>query len=284
MVEEEMIEDPKSVQDIRDVLSNYHHQQSRLSRAISSITNGQFDAKDILHGLKTIEQNANSVGDYLTTKIPTKYYNERRALDSTKAYEVLFLPELLEMILATIADILNVYRACKDTRAIIQASLKIQIKLFLRPTGYRKRGQTELTPGPAADLSWVKFEQASPEHLQPFFIFQHKEGESDSRLPPVASLWKHMYISQPEVWHAWIRVCCTNCGDLSPPPAKDENDTSLENAIVYSENHRLTFGELYDRADELSAASTVVRFAIILWTRPAISNLKLSTTIKMTDH
>lgn len=121
----------------RAALSNHHNLQSQLSDIVAAMTQGQCDKDEAFHQLTIMQKSVYGIGEYLSATIPTEHYNERRASDSAIAAKVLQIPKLLEQILehTGACDIINVSATCRQLKAIIEASPRLQTLLFLRPAG-----------------------------------------------------------------------------------------------------------------------------------------------------
>lgn len=121
----------------RQVLSNYHELQANLAEHIAAIKGGHCDTAAVLHQLEAMQRNVTGIGNFLSCVVPNKFYTERKHKTSTIAERVLQIPELLDSILehGNIFDILNMRQTCHQIQGTIDASPRLQTRLFLRPEG-----------------------------------------------------------------------------------------------------------------------------------------------------
>lgn len=238
----------------RSVLSQYYELQVRLSDHAAAIRNESFDTAQLLRQVEAIQRNLKDIGNFLSCTVPNKFYHERRTATSETAARVFHIPELLELILehCTTFDLIEMRKTCTGIKATIEASPKLQGKLFLRPEGalvdlldeeswlqgIQAHPKSRLLNNPLDPSAWfeVHHDYAGGRHVTITFT----PDQSGKQLPHVGDLWKRMLICQPPITTVdVVREC-----------AKHHRFCQLESYPRDPSDERpLTFGDLYDEAN-----------------------------------
>ena len=193
---------------------NYHYElQSNITALIAAAEQDQLDTKSTHKALRTLQSNANGIGEYPRHQLQPKYYNERRLPESSIAIHVLRIPELLELILFNldVRDVLNVSVTCRWLKHIIEASPKLRPNLFLAPVkstpGKKPRWQTPFLPRSVPGFEGFIADDWPPVNGFEVLAFFDFEDER-SMLPRVGSKCKDMLICQPPEHHMWVSISC----------------------------------------------------------------------------
>lgn len=235
---------------MRDALEHQQQLQSHLSSLISAANNGN-SISDLAQQLSTIQIHVNGMSEYLSLTIPPILYNERRQPSSTKASEVLLIPELSEMILVHIGlfNLFNVSATCCGLKAIIDDSPKLQTALFLRPGGEPKGKFTYYCANPLARhfrFSTFAFPANQRFEDRRDVIVELSENGRQDRLRFLGRKFKNMQIYRPPIYRMSCTVRCLSCGHHDVDNLIWSQD---EHEIVNSNG--LTLGELHDVADKI---------------------------------
>lgn len=228
------------------VLSDHFNLQAQLSNTALSIESKTLNKDDLVH-LAAIQKKAESVGTSLTYTIPTKLYNAHRSPDSLTACKILVLPELLESILAynSVFDILKVYQTCRQLKAIIDESTPLQTQLFLRKARISSpistKLQLHLLNHAIPDFIIVP----STVNMDGTFHIIIQFSAHERKLAAVGQMWKRMLICQPPLTSVKVEASCGCCASHDYLPLRNLA------ADMSSSCGGLTFGDLYDKAEEL---------------------------------
>ena len=220
---------------LHGVLANYTQLQTQFSDFTVAVEDGESAKTDILRQLTAIKTSIEGVGKHLSSIVPTRIYNERRSANSTIAHKVLCIPELFELILehTSVLDVIKVSETCRELKAIIQASPRLQTKLFLRPAGVPAGTETKLKLPPMNCVKWFSLRTGFSKGLSVVARFQVRGG-----LPRVGGLWKRMQLCHPPLKSVELSIKCWACG-------KRESGRWIHD---FSTGAELTFGDLYDEA------------------------------------
>lgn len=237
----------------RKVRSTYHELPAKLAEHIAAITDGRHNTAAIIGHFEMIQNRITAIGNLLDTPVPTG--SDEGAEKSTVAKQVLHIPELLELILGHCDSIslVNMRSSCRTFCDIIDASTKLQQRLFILPAG----DLVELVHANAADDdhvtdlirhhpkskpdSWFWIFDDINDGLDLYIRFEPgANGGCRCRLPHVGSLWRKMLVCQPPVMKVTIVKKCRN----------HEFETICKEGN-FSTGKPLTFGDLYDEASRI---------------------------------
>ena len=230
----------ESEEQSRQSLEHYNELQLNIAILIAAARQDQWDHKKIADAFLALQRNANGIGRYLSCQIDPKFFNERRLPDSNVANKVLQIPELLELILLNLGpfDILNVASTCHGIKNIVNASSKLQVSLFQKPTSnIGTQNDTFQTPFGLFEFPGFTVDASFPDrpaqqgHIDAWFIFKEKRFT----LPRVGSKIRSMFICQPAIKNMDVTVTCR------------AHNYTKDMTAVFSETG-LTFQDLYNVA------------------------------------
>lgn len=202
--------------------------------------------------MEATQQQLSEIGEYLRPRIVKKCYNDFQMSDSSKAAEVFHIPELLDLILehVSIYDILYMTQTSQGIHAVVESSSYLQTRLFMRD-GYppsapcARHGLYYYAPIPQS-YDWFGQYGGYLDLGDRVAGFYCPNGQD--RLPPVAPLWKRMRFCRPAWRSVRVFADCKECGCLN-------NGLDAE---VLAPGRGLTFGYIYDKANEIFAGEPCV--------------------------
>lgn len=244
---------PELEQEYKEVILHYHNLCSTIASILPKSNSANADRVLTPEIHEQLQQAANGFGKYLSSHLARKYYNEIRSDESTIANKTFNIPELLELILqhADHTDIVRIAQVSRNIKSIIQASTKLQVRLYLKATSPSAFQENEYDNVFKSDYPGLRVRTAKYDGRTWNLIYAHAPGNEglvqaqffqagkERFLPRIGTTFRKMLICQPPAYHMTVEsYCCTHRiieEEISP---------------VHS-NTGLTVGDLYDQASQI---------------------------------
>lgn len=245
--------------------------------ALGSIINSGYNRKQLLNSIQMINDNVNGIASTLATQVEPKFYNMINPNDSTVASTVLSIPEVLELILlhADHEDIMSMCKVSHGIRDTIEASSKLQMRLYHKSMDPTKLGKNEII-SPFLNNTQTPFTITLSKTFGWLGIRTNATIlTSKGKLPKIGAAWRRKLICQPAVKKMQVFICC------------DRHGTGCQRSDWIESETGLTLGNLYDKAERYSnhPTSLLIIFAVTptwhIWTYHAASRVLPSAAFRI---
>ena len=222
----------------RKILDHYFRLKDGIGTLQGEVQARRIQEQDLADRLKAANEDLNVLYEILFRgKIEPLYYNERRRGNSAVVQRVLSLPELVDLILASLdhPELLRMSEVSKSMRDMIEASPSLQLHLSHIPSLDRKEASFPFAAPPFGSPTDIRF--ICDRDLQGTDIYDQTRIPVSAKFTfrfrspwrRLGARWRKMFICHPPLLEMRVEV---GKEDVISPPVRAKGG--------------ITIGDLYD--------------------------------------